>query len=76
MPKFLQNSGKLCGKKTIKKVNFMFFLDFYVPNLKLHAKPPLLGNYTTLPGICLWNVFSMLGIKTINNMEVTLYGNP
>ncbi len=72
MPKFWQNSEKLCRKKNIMKKNtFSFFSDCYIPNPKVYAKPPIRENYTTLPETCLLIFFSMLSIKTINNMEVT-----
>ncbi len=39
MPKFWENSGLLYDKtKIIKKVNFSFFSDCYVPNPKVHPK--------------------------------------
>ncbi len=46
MPKFWQNSGKL-GKEII-----LAFFRSYIPNPKVHAKPPIWENYTTLPETC------------------------
>ncbi len=73
MPKFWQNSGKLCRKKNImKKIHFSYFFRtvmyqtlkcmqsyLYEEIIRLYQKPVF------------WMFFSMLGIKTINNIEVT-----
>ncbi len=48
-----------------------FFSNCYVPNPKVHAKPPIWRNLTTLPEICVLSVFSLLSTKTINNKELT-----
>ncbi len=47
MPKFWQNTGKLGKEKKL----------YNVPNPKVHAKPPILGNYTIFKEICLLSVF-------------------
>ncbi len=77
MTKFWENSGQLYDKRILsKKLILAFFSDCYVPNPKEHAKPPILGNWMTLPENCLLSVFSMLGTKMINNNELTQYVNP
>ncbi len=44
MPKFWQNSGKLCEKRISKKLILAFISDRYVPNPKVHVEPPIWGN--------------------------------
>ncbi len=53
IPKFWENSGLLYDKRKLsKKLILGFFSDCYIPNPKVHAKPPIWENYTTLPETC------------------------
>ncbi len=62
--------------KINKKVYFDCLQIIRYQNAKMHPKPPVLGNETTLPETCLLSFLGVLGTKTRKkSMEVTLYAN-
>ncbi len=64
-------------KRTLSIKLILPFFRSYLPNHKVYAKPPIWENLTTLQETYLfWVFFRVLGTKTIDNMKVTLYGNP